>query len=599
MDRRNFLKNTAAAAMVGGVSSAAIEACSSQTSISAGNSAQTLVQIYGQLNQAGSRIVDELKFLERLNIPADIAVGITYNEEQMAAINAWSDQGNIVSPNLYPNSIDAKCADSNWHIYDEETCFNLLQNAKEMVLDAGFRRFDAINTYTPGNELIRAAKRIGIHHLTGFCSPTLINDGHWKINHTGAPVVPYFASNEDFRKPEMPSDDQWLQMSSMELRNPLTCLEHWVEGPFDPLNLIMGDRSIEPGDEPVETMCAVTDWLEMSRLTNVPRLIVVNLQYFTSLKCFDLNHQLLTWLAEQRDLGKLRFVGLPEIAELNKAAGGVMPQTTWYRGENMGTMCGGQAGDGCPGIISESINGQVIWRTGQAGPERAYNYNNPWNFPAFDATGKTPEHSSYTADVKTKQIRQDKSVDIELKWDASSPTAVYLCAWGALDGLTAPFNLVSKKGIDKLEIVPHPSGRGGALLFQSSDSSGSARVTIEHNGIFSDTFSQRWEELVAAETSIIRGRAVTRFAPLVPARFNVNISLKGNRTARWEAILDGKASSGVLISGDKLEATFDGTRMASMLRMWDVTISDLQIEESSIKKDYSSKIPLDFYLYRS
>ena len=37
MDRRNFLKNSAAVAMVGGVSSAALEACSSKPSMVAGN----------------------------------------------------------------------------------------------------------------------------------------------------------------------------------------------------------------------------------------------------------------------------------------------------------------------------------------------------------------------------------------------------------------------------------------------------------------------------------------------------------------------------------------------------------------------------------
>ena len=544
-----------------------------------------LCLVYGQFSQTGDRIVDELAELKRLNIPADISVNLKYSPEIMAVLNDWSDRGNLVSPSFYPFDLDPTCPDANWHTYDEATCERLLIKAQKKVADAGFKRFDALDTYTPGNGLVRAAKKLGIHYLTGFCGPELANDTHWKFNQTGAPLIPYFASTEDFRKPELPSSDKWFQISNMELRNPLTCLEHWNESPNCPLNLIMGDRTIEPGDEPIETMATVTDWLEMSKYTNVPRLMIVNLQYFTSKKCFDLNRHFLIWLAEQRDLGRVRFVGMQEIAKLNKKAGGIMPQTTWYRGETMGQMCGGQAGDGNPCIINESMKGQWVWRTGQSGPERAYLYNKKWDYVPFDASGNTPESFGYTARVETPKNITKTETEVGLSWDASTTGPVFLCAWDAFDGLKAPFKLKSTEGLVSAEVVPHPSGQGGALIFRAENPKGSGKIIVEHSGTSTESFSQRWEELVALETTTIRGRSLTRFAPLVPCRFSFPIGLKVKRAARWEAIVDGHSSNGTIYPGESVDVVLDGTRSASMFRIWDAAISDLVVPKEILQNE--------------
>jgi len=63
----------------------------------------------------------------------------------------------------------------------------------------------------------------------------------------------------DYRKPETPPADGGFLISSMELRNPLTCIENWSDGPFCPLNQTMGDRSIEMGELPLETLAVCED----------------------------------------------------------------------------------------------------------------------------------------------------------------------------------------------------------------------------------------------------------------------------------------------------------------------------------------------------
>jgi len=587
MDRRNFLRNTATAALVGGIGSAAIAAASKSSGSSSPDKKITpaLCLVYGQLDQTGGRIAEQIELLKSLGIPSDIAVGLNYDSKTLAVLNDWSDRGNLVSSSFYPYNLDPNCPDANWHTYDEETCERLLIEAKKRVFKAGFKKFDAINTYTPGNGFVRAAKKVGIHYLTGFCGPTFANDTHWKFAQYGSPLTPYFASNDDFRKPEVPKGNEWIQFANMELRSPLTCLENWNEGPFCPLNLVMGDRSIEPGDLPVETMAIVTDWLEMSRLTDTPRLIIVNLQYFTSLKCFGLNKQLLTWLAEQRDLGRLQFTSMQEIAKKNLAVGGFTPQTTWWRGENMGMQVGGQAGDGNPCIVHETIAGQWVWRVGQAGPERAYDYTKKWDYPPFDPTASLPESFGYQASVSSKQKVNANELEVQLDWDAGSASIVYLCAWKALDGFAAPFKIESITGITSAEAIPHPSGQGGAIIFKASDSKGSGKVKITHSGVATDSYTRRIEDLMVAETCWIQGRPITRLATLVPYRFKFPVSLKGPLTSRWEAIVDGKISTGMLYPGAKIEAILDGTRSGSMIRFWDVTVADLAIPDDVLKNE--------------
>jgi hypothetical protein len=585
MDRRNFLRNSAAVAIAGGLTSTVSAGAFPQPVGQVKKNNPALCLVYGQLNQTGNRIVEELAELERLGIPADIAVKMNYSPDIIALLNAWSEKGNLVAPSIYPHMIDPATPDANWHAYDEATCEKLLIKAKEMVLKAGFNRFDAIDTYTPGNGLVRAAKKLGIKYLTGFCGPELANDTHWKFNQTGAPLVPYFASDEDFRKPEKPTSDKWFQIANMELRSPLTCLEHWNEGPFCPLNLIMGDRTIEPGEEPVESMAAVTDWLEISRLTHTPRIIIVNLQYFTSLKCFDINRHFLQWLAEQRDNGRLRFVTLQEIANLNKEAGGFMPQTTWYRGETMGQMCGGQAGDGNPCIVKESMAGQFVWRDAFPGPERAYLYNRKWDYLPFNPSGETPESFGYNAEVNTKKNISENTTDIQLEWNAAKEGEVFLCAWDAFGGLKAPFKVIFDEGFVSVEAVPHPSGNGGALLFQARKNTGTGSVKAIHSGKVSTSLSQRLEGLITMETAFIRGRALTRMAPLVPYRFGFTLGIKKNKTSRWEAVIDGKVKSGMIYPGDKIGVILDGTRSATMVRLWDVTIDDITIDTDALKSE--------------
>ena len=62
--------------------------------------------------------------------------------------------------------------------------------------------------YEIGSATVRLARKLGLTSFAAFCSYANFADGGvWLINHGARPLQPYFASNEDFRKPAPRSKD--------------------------------------------------------------------------------------------------------------------------------------------------------------------------------------------------------------------------------------------------------------------------------------------------------------------------------------------------------------------------------------------------------
>ncbi len=179
--------------------------------------------------------------------------------------------GGLCAPNVYPADCDPAQRDSNWWKYSEDECLRLLATARERFTDLGLGPMQAVNTYTPGNAFVAACRRSDIGYILGFCAPIVIEDGGWEIAHYGSPLSPYFISEEDFRKPSVPgAQGRDVLMASMELRNPMVCLNHWSEGPWCPLNALAADRWLEPGADPLPFLQIAEDWLRQSELSGRP-----------------------------------------------------------------------------------------------------------------------------------------------------------------------------------------------------------------------------------------------------------------------------------------------------------------------------------------
>ena len=545
-----------------------------------------LCHIYGQLGQTSDRTGEVLRELAEMGIPADISFDLDAPESILAEVRNWRARGNVVAPSAYPSHLDAKHTNSNWWALEEGECVRLLTILKERAQAKGFDGLDAVDTYTPGNWFIRACRKLGYRFLTGFCAPTLINDGHWQITQIAAPLAPFFASDEDFRKPQARGGEADVLIASMELRNPLDCLEHWSEGPFCPLNLIMGDRTIEAGEEPIESMAAAEDWMRLTELTGQPRFFTVNLQYFTSRKCYDITRRMLQWLKEQQLQGRLRFVGLREYAGQLQENRGVLPQTTYWRGGVVGSHVGGRPGTGTEVVVCENHQVQRIFRQGARGAERYFDYTTIWNYPAFEPLGLLPKSEGYAAVVEQLQTQREGN-ELRLSFTIRSSRAkdLKVCLWDGLAGLTGPFTVLRVGGAGRCaEVVPHPGGSGGCLLVDVTQSGARVELAVESKGTTSNRHSRTFHGLFKAETVWIRQRPLTRIAADVchPLRFSIRANTK--RQVTYDFICGKKYGSGSLPQGQAVTVELNGQFSQSMFRLWDVSADELEVDDAECQE---------------
>lgn len=540
----------------------------------------TTCQVYGQLSQIGPRLLEVLRGLEARGIPADIDFDLSFSPEQLAACRRWHERGNLVAPNVYPFDLDPACTNANWWSYSEEECGRLMSILRTRLADIGLEDVKAINTYTPGNGFVRAAQH-GFHYLLGFCAPIVSHDTHWQISQVGCPIGPYFAGSEDYRKPASPGVEPGFVIASMELRNPLTCFHHWSEGPFCPLNLLLGDRTVETGEWPVETMAASEDFLRQSELSGEARFFHINLQYFSSRKCFDFNERMLDWLASQARMGRLRFTGLAEHAKTLRATGGVLPQSTWWRGENMGQHCGARRGDGIEAIISEDAAGQWQFRSGHAGPERFFDYRKPWNYPAYDPKGQLPASENYTVRVSRQpQKTSDRSAALEVSVDPVDGGGMRrFCLWKILPGLRGPFHLEHlDDNVRCVSLVPHPGGAGLSVILEADLTSAlDFRLVVGFDGPATRSSSKQWADLVIAETVDLFDQPLTRVSSTAPYPLQVSLRPTAAHPVRTSQILGGTWSEGVLKPGETWHGTLDGSRSVSVVRFWGISADALQM----------------------
>lgn len=557
--------------------------------------------IYAQWDQIGSRIDEEASHLLDLGLVCDSTINMAKARDQQAALRRIADNGGLCAPNIYPPLLDPSYEDANWWKYSEAQCADLIAEAarRYSALDLGPLR--AVNTYTPGNSFVAACRKTDIRYILGFCAPTVIEDGGWEIAHYGAPLSPYFVSDEDFRKSEPAGREDSVLISSMELRNPMVCLNHWSEGPWCPLNAQAADRWLEPTADPLPFLQITEDWLRQSELTERPLFFHINLQYFFAERCYAHNRRALEWLAEQRDKGRLEVGGLQEWAARLKTAGGFHRQTTYWRGEMMGFHVGHRPGCFPDVIVDENLDGQRIWQYPASKPRRFYDYRRTWNYPAFCPDGSAPISAIFD-DIEVKEIRRTddrlrRSVEIDVS-NSGETCHLPLIVWNAFEGMTGRFEVESISDGWSARTVPHPSGGGGALIIEGDAKGGDnfVQVNVSAERRTSCTASRAWGDLVVAQTFYRNGRPYTYLAAQTPNAFAVEMTIDRKANDKEPLIAEhlcGLDYQREEIKGERAALRFDGTRLACWHRIWGVTADQIEligIEEAEARLRHENAV---------
>lgn len=341
---------------------------------------------------------------------------------------------------------------------------------------------------------------------------------------------------------------------------------------------------------PIETIAASEDVIRLTEMTSVPRIFHINLQYFTSNKCYDLNERMLDWLKIQEQRGRLKFVGLREYGQILKGAGGFRPQTTYWRGECMGQQVGGQPGCGVEAIVHETIDGQWQFPSGGAGPDRFFDYaGKRWDFAPFHPSGLEPVSEGYDVNVRDLDVRFRENVaTISFGISVKRAGEYTFCVWDALRDLSGPFRLESNcPAITSCEVVPHPGGTGGAILVHATEGKARFELAISFGGRRMNEHSRRIRDLVALETTRVDGRIVTRLASMTPCRLKFRTGFNRQGSIAYDSICGKDFHSGTFLAEEGFSVVLDGKFSASMVRFWDVTAGDLilSVEEIASLED--------------
>ena len=554
--------------------------------------------IYAQWDQVRERLPEVYKHLSSLGLICDITFDEVQSKRFPSELAAIQEAGGLCAPNLYPATLDPESQDANWWKYSHDECVRLLKIAVAKHKAYGIGPLTAINTYTPGTAFVSACKEVGIEYILGFCAPTVIEDGEWEITHYGSPLSPFFPSSEDFRKPSKSETGNGnpVLLSSMELRNPLICLNHWSEGPWCPLNALAADRWLEPSQQPLPFLQIAEDWLRQSEISGRTLFFHINLQYFFNDRCYEHNARALEWLASQKELGRLEIGGLRQWRERLEASSGFVRQTTYWRGEMIGFHVGHRPGCFDDVIVDESLQRQAVWQKPDPIPRRLYSYNQAWEYPAFQPDGSAPE-SKDLSNIKVyteyaKLNKTDSHIQVLIKNDGEAQDTP-LILW---DVQADAYNSTEIHCLSKgwaIQKVPHPSGSTGAILIEGNIPHGASVVELKLIGRGLDCAvipktERRWGNLLVAQCFEIGDQIYTILAAQTPEPFAVNVATTYDGSIKLESLC-GIDYSLRQLGHEPVQLDFDGTRLACWHRFWGVypeqlTISGVQDAEKVLRE---------------
>lgn len=242
---------------------------------------------------------------------------------------------------------------------------------------------ELVGSYTMGHDTPAAVSRAGIKGLTSLCVWQNWLDGCdencWKINHWGAPIVPYYMADDDFRKVASGKGVIGFNMgTATSVRNySVFCLEGC------PTNVIPKRRYTSDGVIPanIHRFCyAVESWLHDAGNNSEPLFVTVALENFGGREEWRKANELaVDYLVQQAGEKKLLFATSADVASYYLKNYDVQPEHIFYQPD---VYCGLRP-DVKPAVLLDRIEFSnhlchSLHVDGQELPQILWDFTSPW-----------------------------------------------------------------------------------------------------------------------------------------------------------------------------------------------------------------------------
>ncbi len=329
---------------------------------------------------------------------------------------------------IAPGSMDFNLQD-----LDEETQAKGLSLIKELWNALEIGPLEIVGSYTLGHDTARILKKLDVKAINSLCTWQNWIDGHpesgWKINHMGAPNVPYYVADDDFRKVSAKKSIVASSMGTatsvrqyciftMEGAPTLTCpMQRYTDNTAQSVNM-------------TRFYDAVEGWLRDADYQDEPVFFTVGLENFLGKADWrEANAKAIEYLVEQAKTRKLVFASLADIAEYYHTHYEQQPENIFYQPDiYCGYRCENKPAQLPDRIeISNSLF-HSLHNDGQALPQFIWNFTEAWDNPEWrtdyhlrDSFGLiAPERYEWHSTVPRQMNLDGVKVDVEGSWNGDT-----------------------------------------------------------------------------------------------------------------------------------------------------------------------------------
>lgn len=308
------------------------------------------------------------------------------------------DYGDAIYPHLMPNQLSFLDSafhqlDANWESLSEEQIVERLKKLDAWFRAKGFAPLHGIATYTPSNSLIRAMKTLGWNVLHSVIPEQNWSDGFWSINHWGMPNQPFYAADDDFRKPAGRAPDGAPNVLEMTMNSYHLYMPHvvnWGDNVLSPSHFLRWHRTVESGAYPERFRNFLTDYLKAAEFKRKPFFLTAGFEFGRSFGVRSMTKHNRRGMALILDFARkmpIVFATGRDVAAYYEKFCPVHPEIVFTQRDYLaGTRIMDKPVNSGPSIGMEMNDCKAVFAHLDPLPYYHYNYLEPWHFKADDTS---------------------------------------------------------------------------------------------------------------------------------------------------------------------------------------------------------------------